>query len=37
MSLKNNIKLVLATLNKAIQQAPLDKQPFLTHRIIKIN
>lgn len=37
MSLKNNIKLVLATLDKAIRQTPLDKQPFLTHKIMNIN
>ena len=37
MSLKNNIKLVLATLDKVIKQTPLDKQPFLNHKIHKIH
>ena len=37
MSLRSSIKLVLATLDKAIKQTPLDKQPFLAHKISKIN
>jgi hypothetical protein len=33
MSLSRNIKSVLLVLNKAIQQTPLDKQPFLSQKI----
>ncbi len=36
MSLKNNIKQVLALLNKAIQQTPLDKQPFLSNKVGRV-
>lgn len=37
MSLKSNIRQVLGLLEKVIQQTPLDKQPFLMHKVTKVN
>jgi hypothetical protein len=37
MSLRNNIKQVVNLLQKAIQQTPLDKQSFLSHKLLKVN
>lgn len=36
MSLRPNIKQVLSLLSKAIKQTPLDKQPFLGHKLERV-
>lgn len=36
MSLKPNIKQVLSIIKKALSQAPIDKQPFLTNKLARI-
>lgn len=36
MSLKTNIKHVLSIIQKAVGQAPLDKQPLLNNKIARV-
>lgn len=36
MSLSQNIKQVIALLNKAIKQTPLDKQPLLNNKVARV-
>ncbi len=36
MSLKGNIKQVLAIIQKAVSQAPLDKQPLLNNKMARV-
>ena len=36
MSLKPNIKKVLSIIQKAVGQAPLDKQPLLNNKVARV-